>query len=146
MVPFSEELETTEEYLAIERVRFGQRLSVVYETSPQVEHIAVPRFLLQPLIENAVRHGIARLPDGGSIAIQTRLESSRMRIDITNDLHAATSRSTENGHGLGLKNVHNRLRTLYGIQGGLTTEVHAGHFIVSLSFPATRISPPRSEI
>jgi two-component system sensor histidine kinase AlgZ len=131
----SDELVTVEEYLAIERARFGSRLIVSFDIDPQVDVARVPRFLLQPLIENAVRYGIATRSRGGEIALRASLSGEALRIEIENELPDPDSQNTP-GSGLGLRNSRERLEQLYGRQSSLTTAViHNNRFLTVVTFP-----------
>ena len=115
-LPLSQELVLTERYLAIEQARLGDRLRVDLDISPETLTAFVPSLLLQPLVENAVRHGIAPLVEGGKIAVRSQRHDSRVHISIVNSgrrhdrIHAQAANTT----GIGLTNTAERLRTLYG--------------------------------
>lgn len=114
-VPLSRELELARCYLAIEQVRFGDRLHVDVEVEPGTEGALVPGLLLQPLLENAVRHGIARRPGPGRIEVRVRAAGGRLRLQVRDDgegLGAAGGGAA--GGGLGLANAQARLAGLYG--------------------------------
>jgi two-component system sensor histidine kinase AlgZ len=131
----SDELVMVEEYLAIERARFGSRLTVLFDIDPEVDAARVPRFLLQPLIENAVRYGIAARSSGGEIAVRAGLSGEALRIEIENELPDCDSQDT-GGSGLGLRNSSKRLEQLYGGQSGLTTAViHNNRFLTVVTLP-----------
>jgi two-component system sensor histidine kinase AlgZ len=123
--PLSQELAFIEQYLAIEQTRLGKRLRVEMFVSPDTLDAIVPGMLLQPLVENAVRHGVAPLIGGGTIRIESRLNADRLLIAISNSgpRHGAEGPSRSNGkpscangkvRGIGLKNTGERLKTLYG--------------------------------
>ena len=78
-VPLADELTVVREYLSIEEIRFGPRLQLVFNVAPETLDVAIPRFILQPLVENAIRHGIAYLPTGGTIRMHTRLSRREHR-------------------------------------------------------------------
>jgi two-component system LytT family sensor kinase len=114
--PLSQEVAFTEQYLAIEQTRLGGRLLIDVTISPETLDALVPSMLLQPLVENAVRHGVAPLVEGGTIRIQSKLHGGQLQIGIQN---SATSRSRaesadKEAHGIGLTNTEERLKTLYG--------------------------------
>src|SRR5580693_3254303 len=109
VVTLREELAVTEEYLSIEQVRFGPRLHVSLTVSPEAAEAQVPRFLLQPIVENAIRHGIARCPNGGGISIAASIMQAQLRIDIENDRAEGVPPSGDQGNGLGLANTRTRL-------------------------------------
>ena len=115
-ISLSQELDFAREYLAIEQTRMGGRLQVAFEITPASLEAAVPSMLLQPLLENAVRHGIGRLRLGGVITVQTAVEDSRLRIIIRNSGPTRSSQavSSQNRRGIGLANTSERLKRLYG--------------------------------
>ena len=113
-VALSQEMAFTERYLAIEQTRLGERLQVDLAISPDTLDALVPSMLLQPLVENAVRHGVVPAVEGGRIAIESVLHDGRMRIVIRNSGSRRPDRTQGNGNGIGLSNTAERLRTLYG--------------------------------
>ena len=141
LVTLREELAVTQEYLSIEQVRFGPRLSVLLSVGAEAYDAQVPRFLLQPIVENAIRHGIARCPNGGEIAIRASAIEGRLRIDVENDRAAGALPFVE-GQGLGLTNTRTRLEKLYGAQAGVTVSAaQQDRFLVSIRFPLTGSLP-----
>jgi LytS/YehU family sensor histidine kinase len=138
VVTLREELAVTEEYLSIEQVRFGPRLAVSLIVSPEASEAQVPRFLLQPIVENSIRHGIARCPNGGEVSITAFVTEGQLRIDIENDRAEGPPHSGDEGNGLGLANTRARLEKLYGEQGSVTvTTAQNNRFLVSIQFPLT---------
>jgi anti-sigma regulatory factor (Ser/Thr protein kinase) len=116
-IPLSQELAFIEQYLAIEQTRLGGRLRVVTAISEETRAAAVPSMLLQPLVENAVRHGVAPLIEGGTIAIESTLHDNRLLMTIRNSGPPASQAISKNGEsykGIGLANTAARLKTLYG--------------------------------
>ncbi len=113
-VPLSQELAFTEGYLAIEQTRLGERLRIDMAVPFETREAMVPNMLLQPLVENAVRYGVAPLVDGGWIAIESALHADRLRIVIGNSGRRGEGEQKKNGNGIGLGNTEERLRTLYG--------------------------------
>jgi len=141
VVTLREELAVTEEYLSIEQVRFGPRLAVSLSVSPEASEAQVPRFLLQPIVENAIRHGIARCPNGGEVSITALVTEGQLRIDIENDRPEGPPLSDDEGNGLGLANTRTRLEKLYGGQGSVTVATAQNdRFLVSIQFPLTTAS------
>lgn len=111
----SQEIAFTEQYLAIEQTRLGGRLRVEIAISPETLGALVPSMLLQPLVENAVRHGVAPIVGGGTIRIQSKLNGAQLQISIQNS-GAPRSRVesiNQPAHGIGLSNTAERLKTLY---------------------------------
>jgi len=113
-VTLSQELAFTEGYLAIEQTRLGERLRVDMVVPWDTRDALVPSMLLQPLIENAVRYGVAPLVEGGWIAIKSALHADRLRIVIGNSGRRGEGEQKKNGNGIGLGNTEERLKTLYG--------------------------------
>jgi two-component system LytT family sensor kinase len=112
LVPLVRELENLGIYLEIEKIRFQERIVVDVEVAPEARECLVPFMILQPLVENAVRHGISRLSRPGRILIRVVRHAGRLEIEIRNDGPVqAPARTSE---GLGLRNTRDRLRTLYG--------------------------------
>jgi len=135
-VTLREELAVVDEYLTIERVRFGSRLRVSIDVSDEASDEQVPRFLMQPLIENAIRHALTRSPEGGEIAIRACLAEQRLQIDVANDTCELESTGAHQSHGVGLANTRARLGQLYGIGSAtLMLSKQAGRFVVSLRLP-----------
>ena len=121
------ELRFLERYLAIEQVRFSDRLRVRFDVDDELLDAAVPPFVLQPIVENALRHGIAKRADAGVVEIAARRDGTSLVLTVSDNGPGvdATSGQTggEPGNGLGLANVRERLTTMYGAHGHL--ELHA---------------------
>jgi signal transduction histidine kinase len=132
-VTLAEEVALALRFLDIERVRFGDRLSVESTVDESVAACAVPPLLLQPLVENAVRHGIGGLVEGGTIRLDARRAGALLRIVIENP-RDPDSRPRP-GTGVGLDNVRKRLLTHYGAEGTLRVASLAGSFRVELTLP-----------
>jgi two-component system, LytTR family, sensor kinase len=115
-VSLREELESIDQYLDIEVVRFGPQLRVVKEIGPETLDVIVPSMLLQPIIENSIKHGLSRKVGGGRITIRTTRRGDRSLIEVEDDgLGMTEERLKEALHGgIGLSNVNERLRTIYG--------------------------------
>jgi LytS/YehU family sensor histidine kinase len=132
-IPFREELALARNYLDVEQVRFGDRLRVVQDIDEGCGDCEVPPLLVQPLVENAIKHGIATLVEGGEISMRGRRSQERMRFTIENefDPEAPSSRKT----GIGLANVRNRLTARYGNDARIDVEVDGTRYRVVLSLP-----------
>ncbi|MDR3734508.1 MAG: sensor histidine kinase [Acidobacteriaceae bacterium] len=124
-VPFSEELAFTEDYLAIEVVRFGEKLKVVKEIAPESLPMIVPSMLLQPLIENSIKHGLEPRISGGTITLRSRVEGEMLVLEVEDDGVGMTPERDNRaglpgrrGNGIGLRNVRERVEMLYGMGNG----------------------------
>lgn len=111
-VPFIEELRVVESYLAIQKVRFADRLEVSIEATPEALEGLVPCFVLQPIVENAVKHGIAPLEAGGRIETQVKRMGDKLWMQVR-DNGSGVSGSPAAGHGIGLQNIRERLNYFY---------------------------------
>ncbi|MPZ21644.1 MAG: sensor histidine kinase [Luteitalea sp.] len=132
-IPLDGELEMIEQYLGIEQIRFGPRLTVRREYEDETKACSVPPLLLQPLVENAIKHGIATLIDGGTLTIRTKREGERLQLAIENP-YDGDSRQRK-GSGVGLSNVRARLRMRYGRDGMVSVHNINGQFRVTLELP-----------
>jgi two-component system, LytTR family, sensor histidine kinase AlgZ len=131
-VSLAEEVELAKRYLAIEQVRFGKRLQVTWELDPDAAAARVPPLLLQPLVENAVRHGIEPDAAGGTIRIRTRVKLGRALVSIVNSTPANASLP---GHGIALRNVRERLRLMHDVAAQFETRREADVFRVQIVVP-----------
>jgi two-component system, LytTR family, sensor kinase len=115
-VTLREELESVDEYLDIEVIRFGPQLKVVKHISPDTLDVVVPSMLLQPLVENSIKHGLARKVGGGRITIKAAIRDRHTIIEVHDDGLGMSEDRLEHalGGGIGLSNVNERLRTIYG--------------------------------
>ena len=132
-IPLAKELTLVEKYLEVERVRLGDRLRV--RVSPgEGGACVVPPLLLQPLVENAVKHGVSHVLEGGLVTVTASCTPSRLTIAVENPTDA--DRPRKPGTRLGLKNVRERLRTLYGSDAAIRWEEQGGLWRVELTLPA----------
>jgi signal transduction histidine kinase len=122
-VPLSEELLFTRQYLKIEEVRFADRLRVRWEVDEDVAETMVPHLVLQPLVENALRHGVAHREDDGEIEIGARRDGERILLWVSDN--GPGYHPTGRAPGIGLANVRGRLTGLYGESATLTVEAIA---------------------
>jgi hypothetical protein len=124
-IPLADELRLAERYLEIERARFEERLAVRVEVDARLGGALVPRFVLQPLLENAVRHGIEPRAAGGCITLRAARDGATLTIEVV-DSGADRGEPRAHGTGVGLANTRARLRYLYGTAGRLDLEAAAG--------------------
>ncbi len=136
-VPLEEELRTVQAYLEVERLRLGNRLETEIEISKEARSVVIPALSIQPLVENAVKHGISRKADAGRVKLEARVADGNLQVTVSDDGPGfQSSGPQENGHGL--DNVRRRLRLCYGEQGRLQVQSTAGHTGVSFRVPLQR--------
>ncbi|HKV25605.1 MAG TPA: histidine kinase [Candidatus Acidoferrum sp.] len=133
-VSLSEELALLQRYLAIEKVRFGSRLRMEEDIPEDSKSVDLPPLLLQPLVENAITHGIAHLPEGGLVRISSRSQNGRVSLAIENSFDPESTPVRKNG--VGLTNVRRRLDARYGHDAVMRVTSNDSTFHVELSFPA----------
>jgi LytS/YehU family sensor histidine kinase len=137
-IPLAQELQFLEQYLAIEQVRFPDRLQIVWSIQPAVREVLVPEFILQPLVENAVRHGVAKLSDTGTVEIAARESEGYLILTVQDNGPGYYPTSAA---GVGLRNTQARLETLFGTDADLQVRnVEGGGTIASVRLPLRRES------
>ena len=133
-IPLSQELEIVENYLAIEQVRFADRLRVDIKVDPGALYSLIPCFLLQPIVENAIKHGIANSEGEGTVVASARRDGDRLRITVRDS--GLGSSSSPSGNGIGLKNTRERLAYFYPQQHLLQAgPLRSGGFEVAIDVP-----------
>ncbi|MBV8549775.1 MAG: histidine kinase [Acidobacteriaceae bacterium] len=132
-IPFGEELALTKSYLDVEQVRFGQRLRVTQDFDAGCADCDVPPLLVQPLVENAIKHGIAMLSEGGEIAMTGQRNDHHLRVTVENPFDPDAPVMGKSGFGL--VNVRNRLEARYGSAAKLEVQVDQRRYRVVLSLP-----------
>lgn len=137
-VPFTEELRVVESYLAIQQVRFADRLEVKIEATPEALEGLVPCFLLQPIIENAVKHGIAPMEGGGLIETHVKRVGDSLWMQVRDNGCGSTGSSTK-GHGIGMQNTQERLAFFYpGTHEFTAAPLATGGYEVTIQIPFER--------
>jgi hypothetical protein len=142
-IPLADELALAERYLNIEQVRFGSRLRVDRRVDEDAGVCLVPPLLLQPLVENAVTHGIAKTVEGGVIQLDISRQNGHLAIVIQNPCDTDAGAVTARPGGMGLDNVRQRLDAMFGRDGRLDARVEAGLFRVELRLPCDVEADPR---
>jgi two-component system sensor histidine kinase AlgZ len=131
-VSLEQEIGLAQRYLAIEQVRFGDRLRVQWALDPAAGRARLPPLLLQPLVENAVRHGVEPSASGADVRISSERRSGTVVIKVVNTVPAGQGVS---GHGLALENVRDRLRLLHDVQGQFHAALRGDVFQVRVEVP-----------
>jgi two-component system LytT family sensor kinase len=148
-VPLEEELAFTDDYLDIEVVRFGEKLKVVKEIAEETRHVVVPTMLLQPLIENSIKHGLEPRIHGGTVTLRSRIVDGMLMLEVEDDgvgiepggpVTSAESGVVREGSGIGMRNVRERMQVLYGEDAQVELVSRPGRGTrVRLSMPITRV-------
>ena len=118
-IPLEDELQFVRDYLEIEEVRFSDRLRVTWSIADDARTVRVPTFILQPIVENAIKHGLAKRAEAGKIEIAANVDAGALELRVRDDGAGVTD---GNGEGVGLMNTRERLRTLYGDRASLTIQ------------------------
>lgn len=135
-VPLAQELSVVENYLAIERVRFADRLRVELAVDSSALNSMVPCFLLQPIVENAIRHGISQVEDEGVVRTSIERSGDLLRISVCDNGPGLGSKSNHNGHGIGLRSTEDRLAHFYPKRYAFSSGKSAlGGFEVTMTIP-----------
>ena len=135
IVRLSEELEVARTYERIEQLRLGERLKVEWRVEGLPDDALVPGMFLQPLLENAIYHGIERLPGGGTVTVAARRTGAATEIVVDNPLPVGPSGDSRAGNRIALANLRERLALLYGSGASLDTDERPGRFVARLRFP-----------
>lgn len=133
-IPLREEIALVEKYLSIERQRFSERLVTEIDVDEAAADQPVPPLLIQPLVENAIKHGIAHVLDGGTVAVRVTRSSTSVAITVVNPADADRPRRTP-GAGIGLANVGRRLQAVYGDAASFETRNEGDRFVARVELP-----------
>jgi two-component system LytT family sensor kinase len=137
-IPLEEELELVQEYFAIEEARFRDRLTTRIDVPDAARRCLVPPLILQPIVENAVKHGVSAMAAGGIVTVSARVTDGRLMMTITDDGPGTDAPTTHRGTGTGLRNTRERIARMYGDAGVMRMEhPSAGGTRVSIELPAS---------
>ena len=138
-VPLGEEIDIVKAYLALEAMRYEERLRTRFEVEPGLDRVPVPPMMLQTLVENAVRHGIAQLPQGGDLVVRAVRVSEALLITVSNSGHYSPMANTEDRggarSGIGLDNTRKRLEMIYGNKAGIKITNRDGLVVTEVRLP-----------
>lgn len=143
LLTVEEELDVAGSYLDIESARFGARLKVDIEIDEAAREALIPHFLLQPLVENAVKHGVARSKRPVTVAVSARAEDDHLVLDVSDDAAPDGASPPARSTGVGLSNVGQRLAALYGPAAELTAEPLSPGYRVRIRLPLSRAPAAR---
>jgi two-component system sensor histidine kinase AlgZ len=138
LVPLSEEIALVRQYVALEKLRLGDRLSVRWEVESCPPDAIVPPLMLQPLVENAVYHGIELLDGPGEVRIRLAGKKERLHIEVANPVAAGHHHA---GNHMALGNIRERLRLFFDLEAELASTVRDGIYVVSIDLPYRKESP-----
>ena len=135
LVPLRDELNLCRRYMSIEKLRLGERLNVVWQIDDYGTSVQIPSLTLQPVLENAVYHGIQLLPEGGDIAVRVSREGDRVRIDVQNPRNPRMQHNK--GNKMAIDNVRTRLQAHFGSTAIVRAEMDESCYITHISYPVT---------
>ena len=133
LAPIEEEVSLARQYLAIESIRLGERLRVTWRIEGMPPDALVPPLVLQPLVENAVYHGIEPAPGGGEIAIDIGRSGSQLHMTLTNPIPAESRHAS--GNKMAIANIRERLQLHFDAEAGMKSEVRGGMYVVTIRMP-----------
>lgn len=133
----ADEIALTRSYLDIEMLRLGDRLKVEWQLDDAPMGMELPALCLQPLVENAIFHGIEPLPGGGLIKIRAQIENNRLCLSVTNPLSNKTSMTSHKGNHMAQQNIRQRLELLYGNTAAFEIEEQNQNYKVTIKIPTT---------
>ncbi|MES2089681.1 MAG: histidine kinase [Pseudomonadota bacterium] len=138
----SEEVDLARRYLRIEQLRFGERLTLHWTLDEAAGDAEVPALMLQPLVENAVKHGVEADPKGGWVRVSTHVKGGQAVLTITNSIPQHPGATSTSGHGIALRNVRQRLRLMHDVETSFSAGIHKGEpgehgavYVVRVSVP-----------
>lgn len=142
-IPLMDELSILDDYLEVERVRFGERLRFVADIQPEAETVMIPSLLLQPMVENAVKYGVAMSSQPVTIAVSAKVEGDRLLISVRNDRHRAAA-PNPNGTGVGLSATRSRLQIRYGADAAFNAAPTSDGYRVDIDLPVDQPDAPQA--
>ncbi|MFT4678854.1 MAG: two-component system LytT family sensor kinase [Flavobacteriales bacterium] len=132
LVTLREELELVEHYLAMEKIRYEERLNVQYMVPEDLLDFVIPPFMMQTIVENAIKHGISKLKEGGTVALQARQDEGQLIVVVEN---TGQIRKSEESSGIGLSNTRKRLELLFSDRASLQLKDINGKVVATLAIP-----------
>jgi len=144
-----DEVELARRYLGIEQLRFGERVAVRWELDAAAGEAELPALILQPLVENAVRHGIEPAAEGGWVVVRTKVQSGRAVLTVSNSVPQDAPRGGSAGHGIALRNVRQRLKLMHDVEADFEAGLQSGGdarqppvYVVRVVVPMPRTEKP----
>ncbi|MGN6528574.1 MAG: sensor histidine kinase [Burkholderiaceae bacterium] len=143
-IALGEEVALSEHFLSIEQRRFGAKLRAQLRVAPDAAGCLLPPMTLQPLLENAIKHGIRQLDDGGTITVEAVVRDGWLHVSVDNPVGEAADAGAR-GHGMGLRNIRERLAALYGSRAYIAWGRAEGRFTAEITLPAERQPTPNQQ-
>ena len=134
-ISLEQEVKYVSTYLDIEQTRFRDRMTIEIALDEQLRNAKIPALLLQPLVENAVKHGISKCPDGGLVIVSAMKNKDKVDISVTNDFRKLNGKSKDAGYGIGIANIRRRLEQVYGKDYSYEQSIEESRFISKISIP-----------
>ncbi len=138
-IALAEELSLAQTFLAIEEVRFGERLRTRFDVADDTLTLSVPPLVLQPLVENAIHHGVAHLLEGGEVTVRAQRRDGLLELVVENPCDP--ERPASRGAGVGLANVRSRINTLFAHRASVDVTAQPTSFRVAILLPAAQVTP-----
>lgn len=135
-VPLKRELMLCKQYMSIEQLRLGARLKLDWQVDANVEECLMPSLLLQPILENAIYHGIQPRADGGTVLLSAQLKNKQLEVVVQNPLPRQGEVSSKPGNRVALDNIRNRLSAYYGDKASFSSEEQELAFVTTIRYPA----------
>ena len=139
-VQLADELDLCERYVRIESLRLGDRLQLDWQITETPPGVKIPLLTLQPLLENAIYHGIQPRPEGGTIVVKLWLDEEFVHVEIVNPLPPDTGGGPSEGNRMAIGNIRSRLHALYGQRAELAAEQRDGTYVAALRYPLAQVS------
>ncbi|GGC96195.1 sensor histidine kinase [Undibacterium terreum] len=133
VIPLADEIALCSSFLAIEKIRFGKKLGSEMDVADNAQRALIPPMILQPLIENAIKHGIRDLVDGGTVTLQAFAREQWLHVSVSNPVDS--NPTTTAGNGTGLKNIRQRFASIYGDRARVDWTLAEGQFVVEMALP-----------
>ncbi|GLR18488.1 sensor histidine kinase [Portibacter lacus] len=137
LVELGDEIEIVKKYLELLSIQFEEKLSYTFEIEVSLEEVRIPPMMIQLLVENAIKHGISELPNGGEVIIGARSEGDKIILTVKNTGTLNGKQTIQKKIGVGMKNIRERLNLIYGNKAHLTLEEESGFVIAILTLPKT---------
>jgi len=144
LVPLQKEIKLSKQYIALEQLRMGERLSMDWQLRDLPDDALIPQLLLQPLLENAVYHGIEPLPQGGCIKVEMRRSGDELQIKVENP-SLPSSGTTHHGNKVALRNIRERLDLLFDVEARYQVETGKDFYRVEIALPYVTVRPKLKE-